>query len=502
MKKGMDSMKNRTIAVLLALAMCALSACSTAPAEDDSAETRIDLSNLTVDGKAISTDTDSAVYTANDIIYYEDGTDDSYGEGTEQEMHSAEDAAAHTVVHITQPGTYRLTGTLDAGQIFVDLGNEAKSDPEAVVTLMLDNVDITCTVAPAVFFYRVYECGGESTDGVVDTAAAGANVILADGSTNHVTGSHVARIYKAGTTDKLHKYDGAFYSKMSMNVSGEAQDTGTLYIVADNEGLDSEMHLTINGGNIDIQAQNDGINTNEDGVSATTINGGTLTICAGLGDEGDGIDSNGYLTINGGTICASGNGRTGDGGIDADGAITINGGSVTAFGSRNDTVDSASAQPYMELSFSELHAAGSVVEVRDASGNTILSTTADQAFQCLTLSDPGLTLDTTYSVYVDGVQQQYTGTGSNQPPQMPTEGEPPEDDHGDQKPPEDNAGQQKPPEGQPTGEMPPENGQPPEAQRQSGPAGSNPAAEGSTDFTLTAGAMSFTGVCDAAERGT
>ena len=40
------------------------------------------------------------------------------------------------------------------------------------------------------------------------------NVLLAAGSTNTVTGSHVARIYKEGTTKKLHKYDGAFYSRM------------------------------------------------------------------------------------------------------------------------------------------------------------------------------------------------------------------------------------------------------------------------------------------------
>lgn len=491
-------MKNRTTATLLALAVCALSACSAAPA-DDTAETRIDLSNLTVNGETISHEADSAVYAANDIIYYQDGTDDSYGEGSEQEMHTAEDAAAHTVVHITQPGAYRLTGTLDAGQVFVDLGEEAESNPEAVVTLILDNADVTCTVAPAIFFYRVYECGGEN-GGVADTAAAGANVILADGSTNHITGSHVARIYQEGTTDKLHKYDGAFYSKMSMNISGETAGTGTLRIVADNEGLDSEMHLTINGGNIDIQSQDDGINTNEDGVSVTTINGGTLTISAGLGSEGDGIDSNGYLTINGGTIITAGNGRTGDGGIDADCAITINGGSVAAFGSRNDTVDSGSTQTHMELSFAELHDAGSVVEVRDASGNTIISATAVQAFQCLTLSDPSLQPDTAYSVFVDGVQQQYTGASAGGQ-QMPTEGEPPESGHefgvAGQEPPEGSPDQQKPPEGQPTGETPPENGQPPEAQRQFGPADPSAAAEGSTDFTLTADAMSFTGVCDA-----
>ena len=125
-----------------------------------------------------------------------------------------------------RPGTYRLSGVLSQGQIFVDLGDTAKTDPEAVVTLILDGVDITCTVAPAVFFYQVYECdqdwtaydSGESGDytptGTVDTSAAGANVLLAAGSTNTVTGSHVARIYKEGTTKKLHKYDGAFYSRM------------------------------------------------------------------------------------------------------------------------------------------------------------------------------------------------------------------------------------------------------------------------------------------------
>lgn len=165
---------------------------------------------------------------------------------------------------------------------------------------MLDGVDITCTVAPAVIFYNVYECdeawvaydAGEAEEysvlpADVDTSAAGANVVLSDGSVNRVEGSYVARIYKEGTTKKLHKYDGAFYSKMSMNIGGEAEGTGLLSITAENEGLDSELHLTVNGGQISIQAQNDGINTNEDNVSVTTINGGGLQINAGLGVEGE-----------------------------------------------------------------------------------------------------------------------------------------------------------------------------------------------------------------------
>src|SRR5699024_5750519 len=126
-----------------------------------------------------------------------------------------------------------------------------------------------------------------------------------------------------------HKYDGAFYSKMSMNVDGGEDGTGVLNITADNDGLDTELHLTINGGTINITSGNDGINTNEDNVSVTTINGGSLNIqVTGETGEGDGIDSNGYLVINGGDVTAAACADSGDAGIDASAGITINGGMV------------------------------------------------------------------------------------------------------------------------------------------------------------------------------
>ena len=177
--------------------------------------------------------------------------------------------------------------------------------------------------------------------GTVDTSAAGANVLIADGTINNVTGSYVARIYDPDSvvlsedgmtvedSEKLHKYDGAFYSKMSMNVDGGEAGTGVLNITADNEGLDTELHLTINGGTINITSGNDGINTNEDNVSVTTVNGGSVNIqVTGETGEGDGIDSNGWLVINGGAVTAAACSNSGDAGIDATMGITINGGTV------------------------------------------------------------------------------------------------------------------------------------------------------------------------------
>ncbi len=428
-------MARKSTALLLALGLIlGLAGCSSQDAQSESDQNTSDATDIalsddgvTVDGEDAPTDAQSAVYVGADIVYYQSGQDESYGDGTEDDAHSAEEAAAHTVVTITQPGTYRVSGTLSAGQIAVDLGEDASQDPDAVVDLILDNADITCTVAPAIIFYNVYECGSTNADtasGTVDTSAAGANVTLAEGSTNTVTGSHVAQIYQEGTMDKLHKYDGALYSKMSMNIDG----AGSLSIVADNEGLCSELHLTINGGNIDISSQNDGINTNENGVSVTTINDGTLHINGGLGTEGDGIDSNGFITINGGEVYTMSKDNGADGGIDADESITINGGTLIALGSRNDIVDSSSGQPYMDLQFASVCAAGSTVSIQNENGEEIISFTAEKSFQSLTLSSPELALDTVYSVYVDDVQQQYTATGTANFGAPPADGQPPQDD--------------------------------------------------------------------------
>ena len=342
---------------------------------------------------------ENAVTIGNDIIYYEEGQGEDYGEGEAGEAHSAEEADRHTVVHINAPGTYVLTGSLSAGQIAVDLGENAKDDPSAVVTLILDGLDITCTVAPAIIFYNVYESGEPG-------GSAGASVILAEGSVNNVTGSHVAKIYKPGTEDKLHKYDGAFYSRMSLSMDG----TGALNITADNEGLDSEMHLTINGGDISIRSGNDGINTNADGVSVTTVNGGHLKIhVTGETGEGDGIDSNGSLVINGGTVQAFACGTSGDAGIDSDMGISINGGTVCATGNMLDRIADGS-QTHAVFTFADTQQPGSYT-LKDASGNSVLECQASNAFRYLILSSPELT-EGSYTLWSGDTQfEGVTGTG-------------------------------------------------------------------------------------------
>lgn len=231
-------------------------------------------------------------------------------------MHSVEEAYANPVLHITQPGEYILEGSWD-GQIYIDLGDkdECFTDESKKVTLIMNGVDVNCSVAPSVVFYSLYECDNEwegrtTAESKVDTSNAGAKVVLVDGTENNFSGANVFRLLKAKYKNddskvqkKYYKQDGGFYSYVSMQIEG---NTGIMNITGSTfEGLDSELHLTINGGYINIVSQDDGINVNEDHVSVFTLNDGRLTIFAGQGAEGDVIDSNGFININGGVFAGA-----------------------------------------------------------------------------------------------------------------------------------------------------------------------------------------------------
>ena len=487
-------------------------------AEDNFEGTTIALSDngITVNGEAVSKDSDEAVYVGADIVYYEEGKDDSYGEGSVEDAHSDEEAAKHTVITITQPGEYKISGNISYGQIAIDLGEDAKKDENAVVTLILDNANITCTVAPAIVVYNAYECGSDDTKTAtssVDTTNAGFNLVLADDSVNEVSGCHVAKIYKEGTTDKLHKYDAAIDSKVSFNINGETKGNGQLTVNSDNEGISSNLHMTVNGGLITINASDDSINTNEDGVSVFTMNGGVLTCDSGNGSEGDGIDSNGWIVINGGYIIASANSDSQDSGVDSDNGIFINGGTVLATGNMYDEVSSESKQSFVVLNFNEKQSEETYILLKDSDGNAVTAFNAVNDYSMLVYSSPevaegdytlyqvsSVTGDLNGSIYTnitayEGEQQlQYTsnsmmgggmggpGGGMGQPgggqkpgdgeaPEMPTEGQAPADGEAPEMPTDG----QKPADGQM-------------------PGGLQTTGEASTVFTFTTGRNTFSGI--------
>ena len=504
----------KKIIVCVLAVILVLTGCSTPKNNINIDGVKINLTDkkITVDGSAITNDDTAAVYAANDIVFYESGKDFTYGEGEKEDEHEKSEADAHTVVHITKPGQYVLSGKISLGQIAVDLGENAKEDPKAVVTLVLNNLDITCTVAPAVIFYNVYECGSkdeETASKDIDTTKAGANVIIADGTINNVNGSYVARIYEPDSVvlnedktevedaDKLHKYDAAFYSKRTMNVSGGSKGDGILNINAENEGLDSELHLTINGGIINIISGNDGINTNEDNISVTTVNGGTVNImCNGKTGEGDGIDSNGWLVINGGTVIAQGCATSGDAGIDSDKGIYINGGEIIASGNMLDRI-AGGEQTYAVFSFATRQVGDSTYTLKNKAGETVGKYAPTNDFTYLLIS--GKLTEGEYTFWQGDTQlaaQTATGNigGAMQPPANDENATPPQNE-GSTPPAKHEGEPPQKPEGErpelPNGEMP--GGQRPQMPNGTGGMGVL-GGEITTTFTIAKGANQFMNV--------
>lgn len=197
-------------------------------------------------------------------------------------------------------------------------------------------------------------------------------------------------------------YDGCIYSKGKLVIDG----TGTLNIVGNQhkgEGIaTTNSDIDINGGNINIVANDDGINIGGNS-GYININNGYIKINV----SGDGIDSNGSLVINGGNIYIKSGTKGKTTGIDTNDGIEINGGNIVAFGSSDYQIPlESSIQKYIGFSIKDYIKQDSKVVLKNDFGLEF-EITAEQKFKTLIFSNSEV-VEGTYYLYVDGVQTEYS----------------------------------------------------------------------------------------------
>ena len=197
--------------------------------------------------------------------------------------------------------------------------------------------------------------------------------------------------------------DGCIYSSGKLTIQGN----GKLEVYGnqeEGEGIaTTDADITINGGEIYIVCNDDGINAGGDNGGVITINGGNITVKA----SGDGIDSNKDLIINGGTIYTMGSSVGGDAGIDTDGKFEINGGEVIALGSDMlQNPDNTSKQKYVSFTLNSKITNGSNINLRDGNGNEIILFEAKEDFKTLIISNDDI-YNNTYYLYINGEKTEY-----------------------------------------------------------------------------------------------
>lgn len=248
-------------------------------------------------------------------------------------------------------------------------------------------------------------------------------------------------LHIAGGSLKLKSDAKGIHGDNALWISG-----GQITVSSCTEGLEAKT-ITVDDGEINITASDDGINASDgsgtdlfgmggpgqwggqngteqagNGQTETAtiyieINGGTLYINA----EGDGIDSNGTLMINGGQVCVDGPVSGGDGALDYAGAATVTGGTMVAVGSAQMAANFTAAENQCAwmVNASQVQKAGSVITISDESGTVLLRYTPEKDYQSIVVSCPQLQQGGTYTAAVDGAELEtvtlselVTGSGS------------------------------------------------------------------------------------------
>ena len=127
------------------------------------------------------------------------------------------------------------------------------------------------------------------------------------------------------------------------------------------------------------------------------ISGGEIDIVA----SGDGIDSNGHVYIEGGLIKINGPSMGAEGAIEMDGDFIVTGGEIITAGSVYSLTE-GSAQPLIRVSYTRQHDSGSLISVKDSDGVTLLEYTSKMAFTASGFTSPSFRTGQTYSVYING----------------------------------------------------------------------------------------------------
>lgn len=200
------------------------------------------------------------------------------------------------VITINAEGDYHMTGKLDDGQIVINTGDTA-----GTVYLYLENADLNCLTAPAIYVLQAKKL----------------HIVLPEGTSNRIV---------SGTEADMDKYDGsanggAIFGEDDIDIEG----TGSLEIFGYiNNGITGKDDIKIESGNISITAANNGIK----GSESVMVRGGTLNITCGndgLKSTSADKDGKGFVQIDGGTVSIN---SVGDG-ISAETELIINGGDLT-----------------------------------------------------------------------------------------------------------------------------------------------------------------------------
>ena len=167
-----------------------------------------------------------------------------------------------------------------------------------------------------------------------------------------------------------------------------------------NQMTPPDMSSDQNGGQMTPPNMQQAEGNEQDSEHHIQINGGNIKIVA----DADGIDSNGSLFINGGTITVDAQATGAESAFDTDGAFIVNGGTIIGVsGSGMDESPNSYSDQNVILAYTTSQiSAGDEVKITDSNGKTIAEYTAVKGGSKIVYSSDKLKTGEMYTVYASG----------------------------------------------------------------------------------------------------
>lgn len=217
--------------------------------------------------------------------------------------------AENGTITITEGGTYVVTGKIADGRIIVNA-------PDEEVTLVLENVGISCSYGSPIYIYKAKLTTMYLTEGTTNTLTDGSAYTFSD-------------LFSSAVEEEP---NACLYSKADLVIAGKGQ----LVVNANyNNGITGKDTLKIEGSSIVVTATNHGIN----GKDCCVIQNADIQVTSGgdaVRSTNDSDSTLGYIVIADSSLELT----AGEDGIQAENTLAISGGSchITSGGGSSGSV--------------------------------------------------------------------------------------------------------------------------------------------------------------------
>ena len=284
-------------------------------------------------------------------------------------------------ITISASGQYEISGTLEDGQIIVNVPDET-ADP-GTVKLYFNGVDITGVSDAALLV--------ENAENTSINLVEGTENFLYDGLTYTETTAVVyakddITIKGEGKLRIEAAYQQGLHCNNDVKITG-----GTIKVKTEAaDAIRGKTSVEVKGGNIDINSGGDGIKSTKGDV---TISGGSIEIKA----SNDAVQGETSLKITGGTLKANGDRSL----TYAAGSVIITGGTILATATDNQIAAIDTTQNAVMFQTAAQQVKDQIIAVRNGD-STVFEMIPDKKFDYVMISSPELSAETEYMLSIGG----------------------------------------------------------------------------------------------------